>query len=95
MLRTILTVAAGLALVASLAASIAANQILWGPALFSALLFAATLFEHHRYKRLSGEAPGRGWEPTGEQFVDPETGLQVQVYFHPATGERRYVSQRR
>jgi hypothetical protein len=30
------------------------------------------------------------WQPTGERFVDEETGQPVQVLMDPLTGERRY-----
>ena len=37
-------------------------------------------------------AAGPEWVATGERFVDPETGKLVTVYYHPATGERRYIA---
>jgi len=40
-----------------------------------------------------GARPQEGkWRPTGEKFVDPETGKLVIVWFDPASGERRYVA---
>jgi hypothetical protein len=56
------------------------------------ILVLALAVEHWRYKRVSEPRPGPGWEATGERFVDPETGRLVTVYFHPASGERRYVA---
>jgi len=39
--------------------------------------------------------PGRGGgspgaHPTGEVFIDPETGRRVRVWYDPATGGREY-----
>ena len=56
------------------------------------VLIVGLLFERWRYKPLTGPRPGPGWVATDERFVDPETGKLVTVYFHPATGERRYVA---
>ncbi len=50
------------------------------------------LIERWRYKPLAGRPPGPDWQRTDERFVDPETGKLVTVYFHPATGERRYIA---
>ena len=36
--------------------------------------------------------PGLDMRPTGERFVDPETGQLVTVWSDPATGDRRYVA---
>jgi hypothetical protein len=54
------------------------------------LIVIGTVFER-RYRANDGRV-GAGWEPTGERFVDPQTGKTVQVFYHPQTGERRYVS---
>ena len=56
------------------------------------ILVVGLLFERWRYKPLTAARLGPGWVATDERFVDPETGKLVTVYFHPATGERRYVS---
>ncbi len=56
------------------------------------VLVGAALFERWRYKRLAGDRPGPEWVATDERFVDPESGRLVTVYYHPATGERRYVA---
>jgi O-antigen/teichoic acid export membrane protein len=58
----------------------------------AAVLLLGLLFERWRYRGLAGAKPGPGWEETGERFVDPETGKRVTVWFHPETGERRYVA---
>ncbi len=52
------------------------------------LIVLGTVFEG-RY-RAHTEAPGPGWERTGERFREPD-GAVVDVWFHPASGERRYV----
>lgn len=59
---------------------------------WAVLLLVGLVFERWRYKRVSGARPGPDWQATGERFVDPETGKLVIVYFHPSTGERRYVA---
>ena len=67
-----------------------------GPAIyagvFGALLFVGLVFEHWRYKPLTDARLGPEWIATDERFVDPETGKLVTVYYHPATGDRRYVT---
>ena len=57
---------------------------IWG-----AVLLAAVLFERWRYRASS---PGRpdAWQPTGERFIDPESGRPMRVLYNPSTGERRY-----
>ena len=30
------------------------------------------------------------WQPTGEKFIDDETGLPIEVWMDKLTGERRY-----
>jgi hypothetical protein len=59
---------------------------------FWALIFLGGLvIERWRYKPLADRSPGPDWQLTDERFVDPETGKLVTVYFHPPTGERRYI----
>jgi hypothetical protein len=54
-------------------------------------MLLAILFERRGYKRIVDDRPGPDWQPTGERFVDPNTGVPVEVYFQPATGKRVYV----
>ncbi len=61
-------------------------------ALWATVLLVGLLIERWRYKKLAGRPPGPDWQRTDERFVDPETGKLVTVYFHPATGERRYTA---
>ncbi len=44
------------------------------------------------YGRVIGRPPGGNWRRTDERFVDPASGKLVTVWYDPATGERRYVS---
>ena len=61
-------------------------------AVWAAIFLVGLLVERWRYKRLGAAPPGPDWQQTDERFVDPETGKLVTVYFHPATGERRYIA---
>jgi len=61
-------------------------------AVWAAILLVGLLIERWRYQKLAGRPPGPDWEKTDERFVDPETGKLVTVYFHPTTGERRYIA---
>lgn len=56
------------------------------------VLLIGVAIERWRYKPLGERSPGPDWTATDERFVDPETGKLVRVYFHPASGERRYVA---
>jgi hypothetical protein len=59
-----------------------------GVAVMGLLIVLGTVFEG-RYRAQTG-APGPGWERTGERFREQD-GAVVDVWFHPASGERRYV----
>ena len=61
-------------------------------AVWAAIFLIGLLIERWRYKKLDAAAPGPDWQRTDERFVDPETGKLVTVYFHPPTGERRYIA---
>jgi hypothetical protein len=82
-----LLVAGGIALAVIGCFPPAAGLALWG-----AILLIGLLIERWRYKPLAEQRPGPEWTATDERFVDPETGKLVTVYFHSATGERRYVA---
>jgi hypothetical protein len=70
-----------------------------------AVMVAAVFLERMRYRSLHAEqtgdphGPGGGetqrpdgrFRPTDERFVDPTTGVAMQVWIDPATGDRRYV----
>ena len=92
MLRTALYIVGGLSVVGGvMLTSLGCVPAVWliGMGL---TLIAGLLFEHWRYKDVTGKRPGPEWQATGERFVDPESGKLVEVYFHPASGERRYVA---
>ncbi len=63
-----------------------------GPILVGLALILSSLFEG-RYGRVqaAGVPLGAGWEQTGERFRDEESGTWLQVWFHRASGERRYL----
>jgi hypothetical protein len=61
-------------------------------AVAGAVLVLAVLFERYIYKPIQTDAPGAGWDKTGEKFGDPRTGRNVTVWFNARTGERRYVA---
>jgi len=63
-----------------------------GLAGWALVLVVGLLIERWRYKPLAERPPGPDWTATDERFVDPETGKVVTVYFHAASGERRYVA---
>jgi hypothetical protein len=63
-----------------------------GLAGWALVLIVGLSIERWRYKPLAERSPGPDWTATDERFVDPETGKLVTVYFHPGTGERRYVA---
>jgi hypothetical protein len=62
----------------------------WGALLFGGLLTLGTLFERWRYKPTQTPQSARG-QPTGERFVDPESGDLMEVWYDADTGERSYV----
>jgi hypothetical protein len=55
-----------------------------------AVLTLAVLFERWRYRN-GGSSGGGKWEPTGERFVDPQSGREMEVLYDARSGERRYV----
>ena len=53
------------------------------------VLVLGTLFERWRYYNRNASADG-DWQPTGERFVDPATGKNIEVLYDARSGERRY-----
>jgi hypothetical protein len=53
------------------------------------VILLGTLFERWRYRNKHAAADG-DWQKTGERFVDPESGKQVEVLYDARSGERRY-----
>ena len=93
MLRAALYAAGGLlAAGAALSALAGCGRVAVWLAGWAAILLVGLLIERWRYKKLTAAPPGPDWQRTDERFVDPETGKLVTVYFHPATGERRYIA---
>ncbi len=62
----------------------------WPITIWGAILVAAVLCERWRYRPREDDGSD-GWQKTGEQFVDPESGKLVHVLYRPETGERRYT----
>jgi hypothetical protein len=91
--RAALYIVGGLLIAGSVALAVigcfppAAGLAGWG-----LILIVGLLIERWRYKPLAERRPGPDWTATDERFVDPETGKLVTVYYHPASGERRYVA---
>ena len=91
--RLVLLAIAGLLLAGGIAiAMVGVFPAAIGLAGWGLLLLIGLLIERWRYKPLGERSPGPDWTATGERFVDPETGKLVVVYFHSASGERRYVA---
>jgi hypothetical protein len=80
-----LALAVGLYLCAMGAALRGGVQCVIGGSLF----LLGTLFERWRYHNKNASVDG-DWQPTGERFVDPATGKNVEVLYDPQSGERRY-----
>jgi hypothetical protein len=106
--RIVLGVVGFLLALAGLAASAAGAGIpgLWAT-IMGAVLVVAVVIERQRYRSEEADrafeagGPGGGepigtleprFRPTDEQFVDPTTGVPMQVHVDPRTGERRYVA---
>lgn len=52
------------------------------------LVFAVS-GERWRYRHRAHSKKGE-WQKTGECFEDPETGLVMEVFYNPVSGERHY-----
>jgi hypothetical protein len=53
------------------------------------------VFRSGGYKREPLDAPpGSDWTFTGERFVDPKSGVMIEVWQSPRGGERAYVRAR-
>jgi hypothetical protein len=92
-LRTALYALGGLSISgAAVLALLGCGPAAIGLAGWALVLIVGLLIERWRYKPLAERSPGPDWTITDERFVDPETGKLVTVYYHPPTGERRYVA---
>jgi hypothetical protein len=68
------------------------GPFLIGPAIALGLILTALILENFRYRALLARPPGGAFAPTGERFVDPESGKLVVVHADQGTGARRYVA---
>lgn len=61
------------------------------PMIVGALIIVSLGLER-RYGRPGAptQVPDHAWEPTGERFIDDESGHPIEVWMDPLTGERRY-----
>lgn len=64
------------------------------PALAASLAIAIACLWERRYRAAQQGFPTEArFNPTGERFVDPETGRATSAWVNPSTGERRYVDE--
>ena len=91
MLRMALFVLGGLLLLWGVVLALIGGGFL-GPMIPGVLLLLALLAERYVYKPIREDVLGPEWQRTAEQFTDPKSGRAVVVYFHPRTGERRYIA---
>jgi D-alanyl-lipoteichoic acid acyltransferase DltB (MBOAT superfamily) len=61
--------------------------LIWG--INAVVIIIGVLFERGRYK--TKNTTEEGWVRTKERFIDHTSGKLVEVYFHPKTGERKYI----
>lgn len=92
--RTRLALTIGLIVLGLSLIGVALGRGPFWPFFLLALLILASALLEPLYGRLVGRSGlGHGaWRPSGERFIDPETGRLVEVWFEPSTGERRYVA---
>ena len=62
----------------------------FGPAGIGLLILLSALLEGRYRGHSTPGTLGPGWEPTAERFRDDESGQWLRVWFHSASGERRY-----
>ena len=89
--RAVALILAGLLLLAGLALSVGPGGAGLPLALIAVLILLGVVFE----RRYGGGADlphpaAVEWQPTGERFVDPESGMALEVWIDPLTGTRRY-----
>jgi hypothetical protein len=60
-----------------------------GLLLLGALVIAGIALEP-RYRRSATGPEPAAWQPTGERFIDDETGEPIEVWYDPASGRRDY-----
>lgn len=90
MLRTVVLIIAGI-VAATGAALIVTGVTLPGiQALVMGALVIVGILCERRYRH-DRQQPDGHWQATGERFVDPTSGKDVEVFYDPQSGERRYV----
>jgi len=52
-------------------------------------LIGTLIYRRRRLAQRTSQPPS-GFQKTNEIFIDPTTGVQQQVWFNPASGERFY-----
>jgi hypothetical protein len=62
----------------------------WPFLIWGTILLITVLFERWRYRRIEHPKSDQ-WQRTEECFEDPETRRNVEVFYNPSTGERRYA----
>jgi len=83
-------------IIAGIVAAIGAALILTGvtlpgiQALVMGGLVVIGILCERRYRH-NKQQPDGHWQATGERFIDPTSGKDVEVYYDPKSGERRYV----
>jgi len=90
MLRTFILVIAMLLFTAAVIGAVI-DPAVWPTLIAAAVVLAGILFERRRYGASQGRPTGGGWRETSERFVDDASGRPVTVWYHDATGARRYV----
>lgn len=83
----VVSILMGVALLASGFAAVAGGYLVGE----GVILTLAMIFERWRYRKKPARGNPDAWRPTGERFIDPESGQLTEVRFNPATGERAYV----
>jgi hypothetical protein len=91
MLRKVLIVL-GLLLLVAAGYLVAQHQYIFLPhvLILGLMLTAGIVWERWQYKKPLTR-PDPRWQPTGERFVDPQSGRTLAVYFDPTSGDSHYV----
>ncbi len=64
----------------------------WGVMIAGLAVIGSVLLERrYRNRALAEHRLGDRWSLTAERFIDSESGVPMQVWVDPLTGERRYV----
>ena len=90
MLRTSVLIIAGIVAAIGVALILAGVTLPGIQALVMGGLVVIGILCERRYGHNS-QQPDSRWQATGERFVDPTSGKEVEVHYDPKSGERRYV----